>query len=67
MRSKHRRHTLILPDKLQAAVRVHGDGGLSHCDKMLIYKDAICTSMCLLVNFLLLKLANDVLEAKSNT
>lgn len=42
MGSKHRCHMPILPDKLQAAARVHGDGGLSHCVKMLIYEDAIC-------------------------
>lgn len=42
MGSKHRCHMVILLDKLQAASRVHGVGGLSHCDKMLVYKDAIC-------------------------
>lgn len=42
MGSKHRCHMLIQPDELQAAARVHVDGGLSHCVKMLIYEDAIC-------------------------
>lgn len=42
MGSKHRCHIIILPDELQAAARVHSDGGLSHCVKMLIYEDAIC-------------------------
>lgn len=42
MGSKRRCHMLILPDKLQAAARVYGDGGLSHCVKMLIYEDTIC-------------------------
>lgn len=69
MGSTHRCHMLILLDKLQAAARVHSDGGLSHCVKMLIYEDAVCLFAVFTgyLPFLLLELTNaDRIVAKSN-